>query len=129
MKNSPVNFVINIILFSLVITTAGFILSKIFSSNLVQPHFYFIVIYFFLTTLIFYYGLVLSLKGRPQQFVRYFMGASTFKLLIHVAVVVIYSLFNRTNAMSFILTFFAVYLLFMIYEVRFALKLNRTTQA
>lgn len=126
MGNSTTRFLITTLLLSLAIAGIGFILSKIFPT-LIQSHFYFIVIYFFLTTLVFYYGLRLSLKGRPQQFVRYFMGATTFKLLIHLAVVVVYAILNRVQAMNFILTFFAVYIIFMVYEVRFALKLNKTT--
>jgi hypothetical protein len=127
MNKSLLKFLIRTLLFSLLIAGVGFILSKMLPADVIRPHFYFILIYFFALTIVFYFGLSSSLKGRPQQFVRYFMGATTMKLLVHVGVVVIFSLLNKAGAVNFILSFFSVYILFTAYEVRFALKLNKAT--
>jgi hypothetical protein len=127
MKDSLLKFLLNTFLFSLILSGAAFIVSRVIPADLIRPHFYLIVIYFFALTIIFYFGLISSLKGRPQQFVRFFMGATTLKLFVHIAVVVIFSLLNRPEAIHFILSFFVLYILFTIYEVRFALKLNRST--
>ena len=123
MQNPYLKYFLSTLLFSAVVALLGFGVSMA-APDIVYKEFYLILAYFFLITLSFHYGLLTSLKGRPQQFVRYFMGATTFKLLFHAAVVIIYSLLNRAEAIHFILTFFVVYLFFTAYEVRIALKLN-----
>jgi hypothetical protein len=124
-NNSLARFFVSTLLFSLVLAGIAFAVSK--GTEIIHEHIYFILLYFFLITFIFHYGLMASLKGRPQQFIRYFMGATTFKLLIHIAVIIIFALLNKPEAVNFILSFFAVYILFTAYEVRFALKLNKTS--
>src|SRR4051812_28237676 len=77
--------------------------------------------YFTLLTAGFHYGLTKAAKGRPQQFVRYYMGATSFKLLIHVIVLIIYCIFHRNDAVRFIITFAVCYLAFTVFEF-FAVK-------
>jgi hypothetical protein len=124
LKNSLTKFFVNTLVFSLALSVVAYVVSM--TTDIIRPHVYYILLYFFLVTFIFHYGLVTSLKGRPQQFIRYFMGATTMKLLIHITAVVIYALLNRADAINFILSFFVVYIVFTVYEVRLALKLNKT---
>src|SRR5262245_24639414 len=72
--------------------------------------------YFVLLTAGFHYGLLTSSKGKPQQFVRYYMGATSFKLLIHIVVMIVYCIFNRQDAVRFILSFAVFYLAFTVFE-------------
>src|SRR4051812_16422922 len=126
MQNSFVKYLITTLSFSLIVGLAAFLLAITVPAVVeIIPTIYYIIAYFFVLTVSFHYGLLRSMKGRPQEFVRYFMGATTFKLLIHLAVVVVYALLHREHALPFILSFFAVYILFMIYEVRFAMRLNK----
>jgi hypothetical protein len=125
LKNSLTKFLISTLLFSAALAGVAFILSK--ATAIIHPHIYIILLYFFIVTMMFHLGLVASLKGRPQQFIRYFMGATTLKLLVHIAAVIIFALLNKADAINFILSFFVVYIVFTVYEVRFALKLNKTT--
>jgi hypothetical protein len=126
MQNSFVRYLITTLSFSILVGLASFLLVITVPAVVdITPTIYFIIGYFFVLTVSFHYGLLRSMKGKPQEFVRYFMGATTFKLLIHLAVVIIYALLNREHALPFILSFFAVYFLFMIYEVRFAMNLNK----
>lgn len=72
--------------------------------------------------MLFHFGLVQASKGRPQVFIRYYMASTTFKLLIHMSVVVIYALFNKEDAIRFISTFLVLYIIFTAFEVAVAWK-------
>jgi hypothetical protein len=126
MKNLYVKFLLNTFLFSAAIGLIGFALSQ-WISQIIFSQVLIILLYFFTLTILFHFGMMNSMKGRPQQFIRFFMGATTLKLLVHIAVVVIYSLVNRPDAINFILTFFVVYILFTAFEVRLALQLNKSS--
>lgn len=73
--------------------------------------------YFCLLTILFHLGIVRSTKSRPQVFVRYYMAGTTIKLLFHMGIIVVYSLFHRNMAIQFILTFMTLYFLFTVFEV------------
>jgi len=81
-----------------------------------------ILLYFLITTLVFHYGLLSASSGKPQKFVRYYMGATTLKLFLHVAVLLLYCLFNRNEAVHFIVTFLVIYLFYTVFEVVMAAK-------
>ena len=76
-----------------------------------------IYFYFSILTFLFHYGIVRTTQLRPQVFVRYYMGATTFKLLLHLGIIIIYSIFHREMAVHFIITFMIMYLLFTAFEV------------
>ena len=83
-------------------------------------------IYFSLLTIAFHFGIEKTTKSRPQVFIRYFMAATTIKLLLHLGVIIIYSLFHRDEAVRFIFTFMVMYLLFTTFEVMAMWKRART---
>jgi hypothetical protein len=76
-----------------------------------------ICLYFAVTTLIFHYGIVLTTKSRPQVFIRYYMAATTFKLLLHLIIIVLFAITYKELATRFIITFMIMYLLFTVFEV------------
>ena len=81
-----------------------------------------ILLYFSAVSLVFHYGLVRSSIGRPQNFIRYYMAATTFKLLIHLSVILGYALTHKGNAISFIVSFMVAYAIFTAFEVVTAMK-------
>jgi hypothetical protein len=76
-----------------------------------------ICLYFVVTTAIFHYGIVLTTKSRPQVFIRYYMAATTIKLLMHLVIIVLFSISYKELATRFIVTFMIMYLLFTVFEV------------
>lgn len=106
-----------------IILAIGIVFIRNFISvDLIGTNTWYLLIYFLVVTLAFHYGLVHSSKGRPQVFIRYYMATTTFKLLLHMAVIVIFSLFNKTEAISFITTFLIFYIIFTAFEVGVAWK-------
>jgi hypothetical protein len=81
-----------------------------------------LLVYFVLLTLLFHVGLVQTSKGRPQVFIRYYMASTTFKLLLHMGVIVIYAIFNKEDAIRFITSFLVFYIIFTAFEVSVAWK-------
>ena len=76
-----------------------------------------IYLYFAVVTILFHFGIVKTTQSRPQVFIRYYMGATTIKLLLHLGIIVFYSMMHRETASRFIITFMIMYLLFTVFEV------------
>ena len=76
-----------------------------------------IYFYFCIITLLFHFGIVKSTSSRPQVFIRYYMGATTLKLLLHLGIIILYSFLHRPTATFFIIDFMIMYLLFTVFEV------------
>jgi hypothetical protein len=84
--------------------------------------------YFFGISLLIYFlaqGMVKN--ANPHAFIRMVMGFVLFKLMLSVAVVVVY--FEKTAPTSkyFILPFFLVYLVYTIFETYFLMKISKST--
>ncbi|MDA3942025.1 MAG: hypothetical protein PF694_00635 [Bacteroidetes bacterium] len=73
---------------------------------------------FFLITNISLYGLYIKAKQKKlSSFTNFFMLATFLKLVLYLIVIVVYLLYNRADAIPFVLTFFVYYLLFTALEV------------
>ncbi|HQV00968.1 MAG: hypothetical protein JNK61_00255 [Bacteroidia bacterium] len=79
-----------------------------------------IPVFYFLLYAGFHYGALLNTEGKA--FVRYYMVASFLKLLLLVAIIVGYALFNKENARGFAINFLLSYFVFMAFEVYYLRK-------
>ena len=122
MRNDFLDFLKAISVFSLVTGALLFTASVGLPDGDINRVSWFIFIYFIFITLVFHGGLLRASLGKPQVFIRYYMGATTFKLFIHVIVLIFYSLFNRNDAVQFIITFLVLYSLFTFFETVYAVK-------
>lgn len=109
---------------SLIITQAALLFPAAFAKDYVTG----CSLYFFLLTAVFHYGLVRAAAGKPAVFIRYYMGASTFKLFIHLGVLVGFAFLHREALFSFAITFMTYYLLFTVFEVIMAFRQNNTAK-
>ncbi len=80
-----------------------------------------IYLYFILVTLSFHAGYV-NTQSKPQVFVRFYMASTTIRLLLHLGVIVIYSMFHKELAVHFIITFMIFYFVFTLFELLFVAK-------
>ncbi len=55
--------------------------------------------------------------GNARKFATAFLASVTFKLMIYLTFILVYLLIDRSQAVSFILTFVTIYVLFTIFEV------------
>ena len=115
-------YIVLLSILSVILAFGILIIQKFISGALIETNTWYLLFYFIVITLAFHYGLVKSSKGRPQVFIRYYMATTTFKLLFHMGVIVIFALFNKTEAIQFITTFLIFYIIFTAFEVAVAWK-------
>lgn len=84
-------------------------------------------IYFFVLNVAFHAGLLSASSGRPAVFVRYYMGATTIKLFLHLGILVFFALFRKSELMPFAVVFLLLYLFHTGYEVAAAFRKIRGT--
>ncbi len=120
MRKDFLTFLKAILIFSTIIALG--ILSISFATDRITSVMWVIFIYFIFITSVFHFGLLKSSEGKPQGFVRYYMGATTFKLMVHVMVILLYCLLNREQAVPFIVSFLIFYVLYTAFEVALAVK-------
>lgn len=74
-------------------------------------------VYFYAVTALFHIGLVRSSAGKPAAFIRYYMGATTIKLFLHLGVLVACLFRFEADTFRFGLTFMFHYVFFTVFEV------------
>ncbi|MBK6446727.1 MAG: hypothetical protein IPG90_16135 [Bacteroidetes bacterium] len=122
------NYLIQFGIFAGVIALVLFLTGNFIFPGKVDGTSWAIYFYFVILTVLFHVGLLRSAKGRPQVFVRYYIGTTTLKLMLHLGILVLYVLFNKPDAMHFIVTFMIFYFLFTTFEVVLVWKKFRTPE-
>jgi len=121
--HSAKGFFIKLVLFSIVLLALSYLMSCSFFPEKINRITYYVIAYFSLITVVFQAGLFYSSKGNPQTFIRYYMGATAIKLMVHLVVILTYCLLiNRSMAANFIINFAVFYLLFTVFEVVLSMK-------
>jgi len=82
-------------------------------------------IFFMAVTFLIHKGFVGAVGMRPQQFVTRFMLITTIKLLSFLALLLVYALLFKEDAMQFLLSFFVLYLIYSAFEVMAVMNLNK----
>lgn len=112
---------IRIVYSSIIFSTIVFLLGCLLFSTLLKsyflPVFYFLVFYFMLVT---FAGQMLVLKSDPRKIksfnTRYFL-ARWIKVFIHLLFIVIYTLNDRENVLTFILGFMTCYVIYSVFDI------------
>src|SRR4030095_13154357 len=115
-------FYISLLVFSIITFTGFYLAQPHLSAKVAFPSFVFIQLVMITATVAFHSGLERASAKSGQVFVRYFMGATSVKLLVFMMIIIIYALLNRPTAFAFIMHFFIFYLLYTVFEVYFAYK-------
>ena len=111
-KRYPVAFTIFNAAFLLVV----FVISYAFPGLTLNKLTWSIYLLFVITTLLMHLFLTSDKADKPNTFVRKFMLATTFKLLLYLAIIVFFFLFNKAMARTFILWFLLHYTCFTVFE-------------
>jgi hypothetical protein len=84
-----------------------------------------IYLLFVVTTLLMHAFLAMGKNDKPNVFVRNFMLATTLKLLLYLAIIVFFFLFNKEIAKTFILWFLLHYTCFTVFETLMLYSKNK----
>jgi hypothetical protein len=106
---------------SLIVTVAAgilaFLLFFILPHTWFSPALPFMFIFYFSCSMISYMILGKSLRSKFSRFVSVFMLVTAIKLLLYIAVMLLYVFINRKDAVPFLLNFFILYLVYTVFEV------------
>ena len=116
------NFFTKLFLFSLIIFLLDFFWNKFIPSNYLVPHIWITLAFFVSITIVFHFLISNASKGRPQNFIRFYMGTTALRMLLCVIVILIYRFVNKPEVIPFALGFMVHYFLFTIFEVSILLK-------
>ncbi len=128
MDKSFRNFSKQIIYVSLIAAALTYGLSFFIPVAFISSSWPFILLFFLSISLIVHRFLLKKTDGNHGKFINAFLLTTTVKLLLFLSVILIYVLLNRADAIGFILTFFAYYLIFTVFEIFSILKFLRQAQ-
>jgi hypothetical protein len=115
-------FLLRITVFSALLSIILFFLIPALPPKFQLNTWWIMICFFFLITSLFHFGLLRSIKKRPASITIYYMAGTTFKLLLYIAIMLIYGSLHKETAMVFVLTFFMLYFLYTIFEVALLYK-------
>ena len=116
------NFISKLFVFSLVIAATDFCWIRFMPIEKHIPHVWMMLSFFVLATAGFHFIALKSSKGNAQSFVRTYMGITALKLLLYLAIILIFCLTHKPVAFQFAFGFLAHYFAFAIFEVAMLLR-------
>ncbi len=117
-------FFIQVGVFSLLLVAVFFISEKFFPSRFAFEYTPVLIGWYFLLTIITH--IILYRKGKvAAKFIRWFMGTITIRFFIHLAVMFFYAFTYRETALAFIITYFVLYLCYLLLEVLWLMRVQR----
>jgi hypothetical protein len=112
-----------LLFFSAFVALACFILAVFLPRHLVSPALPFTIVFFILVTYSVLAFLVRANKKGFTKFINAFMITTGLKLILFILIVVGYTLLNTGDAVTFLGTFFILYLFYTGFEVYAILRL------
>ena len=122
MKQIYLQFFSRLTVLSVIIGAACLLLDLLLPENIVNPAYPYLILLFYVTTALIHYILLRITQLNPRRFVSYFMLATFLKLIVYFTAVLVYVFNSRENILSFIATFFIMYIFFTVFEVVLILK-------
>ncbi len=117
MTEASKSFIVKISIFTLIIIAIS---TGLFSTILRSLHFGFYPYQIFLIAIVTTFGHLWVLKAtglNTRKFTTTFMASVTFKLLIYLTFMLVYLMIDHSQVITFVLTFFILYIIFTIFEV------------
>ncbi len=112
------SYIINILSISIVLSVLAFILFYFVLQQYYLQIFPVMILFFIFTNIAIHYILTKAGNKNIRQFSTYFMASIGLKLLVYMMFIITYVLMNRANATNFVIQFFALYLVYTIYETQ-----------
>lgn len=117
MKNTKLKLSFHVTLFTFLMAALSLLIQLGVPQLKITPAFPFILIFFFLATWIILLILEKSFRSKLSRFANAYMLINFVKLILFSAVIAVYALTNKEDAVSFVITFFVYYIFFTLFEV------------
>ena len=116
------NFLIKLFVFTLCIAAINFCWIRFAPLEKHIPHIWLMIGFFFAITAVFHFFSLRATKGRPQGFIRYYMGSTALRLFLYIMVILAYRFYDKPTLVPFAIGFMAHYFFFTLFEVPALLK-------
>ena len=125
MKRKLIRFFTGLTLFTLFLGGLSWILDEILPDQAIHPVYPYLLVVFYVVTSAVHLVLLRITLLTPRKFVSYFMLATLVKLILYLTAVLAYVFTYREHVLSFVMTFFILYILFSVFEVVLLLTQTR----
>jgi hypothetical protein len=120
MRKSLLN---KILIFSILLEILVIILYAIMPEKYISQTLLFQVPFFFSASFLTNnYLLLMSTKDNPNKFIRAYMMTTFLRFMLYVIIIVAYVFLFSDDAVNFLITFFILFVLYLIFDVFFLLK-------
>ena len=116
------NFLVKLFIYSVVIAAIDFCWIRFMPIEKHIPHVWLMLIFFVATTTVFHYFSLQQAKGKPQGFIRYYMGSTALRLFLYILVIAAYGFYDKSTVILFAIGFMLHYFFFTAFEVSTLLK-------
>ena len=117
LKTDYSSFLTRLLLYTLIIWAAYMLFHQSIPREFYYENVFYLIVFFFVTTALFHYGLLSAAQSSNRNIITYYMLSTAFKLLLYFGILIGYALLNRGKAVPFIGSFFALYVLYTVFEV------------
>ncbi len=102
---------------TLVLFIFGLIIFRFFATDFYHPFFPLLLLFFYTLSLTIQHFLYKILKMNMLKFSARFMAITILKMILLLALALVYILLNKAGAVAFIIVFFFLYVIYTIIEV------------
>lgn len=110
-------FVLQLLVIATLLALISFLVFSRIPQEWTSPAWPFLLLFFVGSNLILYLLYLRAQAKKLSKFANFFMLATFLKLVVYLAIIVVYLLFNRSDVVPFVLTFFVYYIIFTAFEV------------
>jgi len=128
MTSAYISFLKHIMIFSMILGLIAALLYFILPPKFITPALLYLFLFFIGVTLTGYYFLINSVRKKFIKFLNAYLLSTIIKLLLYIAVMVVYILINRQDALPFGITFFLLYLCYTIFEITSLISYSKSIE-
>lgn len=116
------NFLIKLFLFALLVSALDFCWIQFMPVEKQIPYVWWTIGFFTAMTALFHFLSINASKGKPQGFIRYYMGSTAIRFILYLLIIISYRFYDKSTMIPFAIGFIAHYFLFTFFEVPVLLK-------
>ncbi|MDO8898603.1 MAG: hypothetical protein Q7V19_13215 [Bacteroidales bacterium] len=87
-----------------------------------------VLLFFFISNGLLYWLFLGAQQKKLSTFANFFMLSTSLKLLVYLAIIIVYLIFNREDAPPFLLSFFIYYIAYTGFEVKSIIKTQKQSE-
>ncbi len=112
------SYIIKILSISIIVSVIAFLLFYFALQQYYLQIFPIMILFFIVSNIAVHYILSKAGKKNIRQFSTYFMASIGLKLFVYMVFIISYVVMNREHATNFVIQFFALYIIYTIYETQ-----------